>query len=209
RLAPYAGEGFGSQQTPTSGRSPSASPWGRIFGVVRPPFVFCRAGPPAFARIAFLGSGPAGVCAKYRSAPSLPPPLSSRQTLPADSAEIANFTGPQGALVEFGSGSTRKVRILLAAAPLLAAYVPVDISSEMLAQEAAELRRDYPQLAVIPVEADFTQPFRLPHAIMKLPRTGFFPGSTIGNFEPHDAAAFLRHAGRMLGRNATLIIGVD
>jgi len=129
--------------------------------------------------------------------------------LRAHSAEIANFTGPQGALVEFGSGSTRKVRILLAAAPLLAAYVPVDISSEMLAQEAAELRRDYPQLAVIPVEADFTQPFRLPHAIMKLPRTGFFPGSTIGNFEPHDAAAFLRHAGRMLGRNATLIIGVD
>src|SRR5215475_6594023 len=80
--------------------------------------------------------------------------------LRAHSAEIANFTGPQGALVEFGSGSTRKVRILLAAAPLLAAYVPVDISSEMLAQEAAELRRDYPQLAVIPVEADFTQPFR-------------------------------------------------
>ena len=125
------------------------------------------------------------------------------------SAEIARFIRPQGALIEFGSGSTRKVRILLAAAPSLAAYVPVDISSEMLAQEAAELRRDHPQLALVPVAADFTQPFRLPQAIMKLPRTGFFPGSTIGNFEPHDAGAFLRHSGRMLGPQATLIIGVD
>src|SRR5262249_44815361 len=125
------------------------------------------------------------------------------------SAEIARFIRPQGALIEFGSGSTRKVRILLAAAPSLAAYVPVDISSEMLAQEAADLRHDHPQLAVVPVGADFTQPFRLPQAIMKLPRTGFFPGSTIGNFEPHDAGAFLRHSGRMLGRQATLIIGVD
>ena len=64
-------------------------------------------------------------------------------------------------------------------------------------------------LAVLPVEADFTQPFRLPAAVAGMPRTGFFPGSTIGNFEPHEACAFLRHAGRMLGHGATLIIGVD
>src|SRR5215470_7492899 len=124
-------------------------------------------------------------------------------------AEIAQFFPPGSALVEFGSGSSRKVRILLAAAPTIAAYVPVDISSQMLRQEAQELRRDYPGLAVLPVEADFTQPFALPAAVAERPRTGFFPGSTIGNFEPHEACAFLRHAGRMLGPSATLIIGVD
>ncbi len=123
--------------------------------------------------------------------------------------DMARLLPAKTALVEFGSGSTKKVRILLAAAASIAAYVPVDISSEMLAQEAAQLRRDHPGLKVLPVAADFTQPFQLPAAVASLPRTGFFPGSTIGNFEPHDAAAFLRHAGRMLGPGATLLIGID
>ena len=123
--------------------------------------------------------------------------------------DIAQFFPAPSALVEFGSGSSKKMRILLAAAPTIAAYVPVDISSQMLVQEAQELRRDYPRLAVLPVEADFTKPFTLPAAAAGMAHTGFFPGSTIGNFEPHEAGAFLRHAGRMLGRHATLIIGVD
>jgi dimethylhistidine N-methyltransferase len=123
--------------------------------------------------------------------------------------EMARFFPPGSALIEFGSGSSKKVRILLAAAPTIAAYIPVDISSEMLVQEAEELRRDYPRLAVLPVEADFTRPFSLPPEAAGMAHTGFFPGSTIGNFEPHEACAFLRHAGRMLGRSATLIIGVD
>jgi dimethylhistidine N-methyltransferase len=123
--------------------------------------------------------------------------------------EIARFFPAPSALVEFGSGSSKKMRILLAAAPTIAAYVPVDISSQMLTQEAQELRRDHPRLAVLPVEADFTKPFALPAAAAGMAHTGFFPGSTIGNFEPHEAGAFLRHAGRMLGRQAALIIGVD
>jgi dimethylhistidine N-methyltransferase len=123
--------------------------------------------------------------------------------------EMARFFPAGSALIEFGSGSSKKVRILLAAAPTIAAYIPVDISSEMLVQEAEELRRDYPRLAVLPVEADFTQPFSLPAEAAGMAHTGFFPGSTIGNFEPHEACAFLRHAGRMLGRGAILIIGVD
>src|SRR5713226_7283572 len=123
--------------------------------------------------------------------------------------EIARFFPESSALVEFGSGSSKKVRILLTAAPTIAAYVPVDISSQMLVQEADELRRDYPRLEVLPVEADFTQPFALPAAVAGTAHAGFFPGSTIGNFEPHEACAFLRHAGRMLGTGATLIIGVD
>jgi len=124
-------------------------------------------------------------------------------------AEIAGVFGPKTALVEFGTGSTRKVRILLEAARTVEAYVPVDISAEMLRQEARQLQHDWPRLRVLPVAADFTQPFRLPSAIVGLARAGFFPGSTIGNFEPQDAAAFLRHAGRMLGTRATLVVGVD
>jgi dimethylhistidine N-methyltransferase len=129
--------------------------------------------------------------------------------LTAHAPEIARLLPSNSALIEFGSGSFRKARILLDAAPTIAAYVPVDISSQMLGQEAAELRRDYPRLAVLPVSADFTQPFRLPPTVARLPHTGFFPGSTIGNFEPHEASAFLRHAGRMLGAGAILIIGID
>jgi dimethylhistidine N-methyltransferase len=123
--------------------------------------------------------------------------------------EIARFFPEGSALIEFGSGSSKKVRILLEAAPTIAAYVPVDISAEMLAQEAQALRHDFPRLTVEPVEADFTQSFALPAAVTAGARTGFFPGSTIGNFEPHEACAFMRHAGRMLGEGARLIIGVD
>jgi dimethylhistidine N-methyltransferase len=124
-------------------------------------------------------------------------------------SDIAALIPAGAALVEFGSGSTRKARILLRAATETAAYVPVDISTEMLQQEAADLRRDFPRLSVLPVETDFTQPFRLPRGVASRPRSGFFPGSTIGNFEPHDAAAFLRHAASMLGPDAILIIGID
>jgi dimethylhistidine N-methyltransferase len=113
------------------------------------------------------------------------------------------------ALVEFGTGSTKKARILLNAAPQIAAYVPVDISTEFLAQEAAAVRRDLPNIAVLPVAADFTRDFDLPAQIRNRPRVGFFPGSTIGNFEPQDAAEFLRQAGRILGAGATMIVGVD
>ena len=124
--------------------------------------------------------------------------------------DIAKLIPAGAALVEFGSGSSRKARILLRAAPVLAAYVPVDICGEMVEQEAAELRPDFPGLKVLPVCADITHPFALPAEAKAAPvRVGFFPGSTIGNFEPHEAAAFLRNAGRILGAGAMLIIGAD
>ncbi len=95
---------------------------------------------------------------------------------------------PQGAaLIEFGSGSSTKTRIVLDAAKALAAYVPVDISAEFLERQAAELRQEYPDVAMLPVAADFSKPFELPIAVEGMPRVGFFPGSTIGNFEPHEA----------------------
>ncbi len=128
----------------------------------------------------------------------------------ADNAPaVASLFPPGCALIEFGSGSSRKARILLGAAATVEAYVPVDISGDFLQQDAAQLRRDFPHLAVYPLVADFTQPFALPPAIAALPRVGFFPGSTIGNFEPHEAAKFLRHAGTMLGAGSLLVIGVD
>jgi dimethylhistidine N-methyltransferase len=141
--------------------------------------------------------------------PEYYPTRSELSILERHAPDIAKFIPPDAALIEFGSGSTRKARLLLDAAPAVTAYVPVDISSEMLQQEAAELRRDYPHLTVLPVEADFTKPFQLPRGIALRSRVGFFPGSTIGNFEPHAAASFLRHAAAMLGAQSTLIIGVD
>src|SRR6478752_7841608 len=77
-------------------------------------------------------------------------------------AEIAELVPPGAALVEFGSGSSKKARILLRAMPKLAAYVPVDICGEMIEQESTELRRDFPQLTVLPVTADICKPFKLP-----------------------------------------------
>src|SRR3954468_8101088 len=102
--------------------------------------------------------------------------------------DMSGYIPLSAALLEFGTGSTRKARILIDAAPQLAAYVPVDISAEFLNQEATAARRDYPWLAVLPVAADFTRDFDLPAQMRARPRVGFFPGSTIGNFEPEDAA---------------------
>jgi dimethylhistidine N-methyltransferase len=142
--------------------------------------------------------------------PEYYPTRSELRILRDHAGDIAKLIPPGAALVEFGSGSSKKARILLAAAPKLAAYVPVDICGEMVEQEAAELRRDFPQLKVKPVIADICFPFELPaEAKAALARVGFFPGSTIGNFEPHEAAAFLRNAAKILGPGATLIIGVD
>jgi dimethylhistidine N-methyltransferase len=122
---------------------------------------------------------------------------------------IAAQFPPGCAMIEFGSGSSRKARILLGAAASVAAYVPVDISGEYLQQDVAQVRRDFPHLAIHPVVADFTTLTKLPAEVASLPRVGFFPGSTIGNFEPHEAAVFLRHAGRMLGTGSVFVVGVD
>jgi len=122
---------------------------------------------------------------------------------------IASLFPQNCALIEFGAGSSKKARILLGAAATIEAYIPVDISGDFLQQDAALLRRDFPRLAVHPVIADFTKNFAIPPSLANLPRVGFFPGSTIGNFERHEAAAFLRHAGDVLGPAAVLVIGVD
>jgi dimethylhistidine N-methyltransferase len=124
--------------------------------------------------------------------------------------DIAAEVGPHARLIELGSGASRKVRILLQALQSPAAYVPVDISREHLRDAAAQLAADFPDLPVIAVCADYTRPFQLP--AMPGPagkRVGFFPGSTIGNFEPDAVVRFLRNCAELLGPKGEMLVGAD
>ena len=130
--------------------------------------------------------------------------------LERNAAEIATLVGPHCRLIEFGSGASRKVRILLNALDAPVAYVPVDISREHLRQAAARLAADFPGLPVIAVCADYTRPFELPPLSGPPGKTvGFFPGSTIGNFEPDAVVAFLKHCAKLLGPGGEMLIGSD
>ncbi len=122
--------------------------------------------------------------------------------------EIGCLIAPNPTVIELGSGSSRKVKPLLDALREPAAYVPVDISREHLLTSARALARDYPEIAVIPVWGDFAQSFVLP-PLPEGPRLIFFPGSTIGNFPPLDAADLLAAWSRHIGDGGYLIIGVD
>lgn len=137
------------------------------------------------------------------------PTRSEHEILREHGRAIVQHFPTGAALVEFGSGACIKVRFLLDAADKLKSYVPVDIAGEFLALEAETLRKDYPRLKILPLVADFMKPFVLPTDVADMPRVGFFPGSTIGNLDPHEASAFLRHAGTVLGQGSVMIVGVD
>ncbi len=125
--------------------------------------------------------------------------------------EIAALTGPGRLLVEFGSGSSVKTRLLLDALAEVSGYMPIDISGEHLEASCRRLRGDYPSLAILPVCADYMDLAGLPWlpGASAAPRLGFFPGSTIGNLEPGDALAFLRNARQLLGADGALVLGAD
>ena len=124
--------------------------------------------------------------------------------------EIAARVGPHASVIEFGSGSSLKTRILLAHLDEPAAYVPVDISSGHLSAAAAALARDFPDLEILPVAADFTKSFALPSPRLWPERNlVYFPGSTIGNFSPRDAHALMRVMHEEAGDNGALLIGLD
>jgi dimethylhistidine N-methyltransferase len=117
---------------------------------------------------------------------------------------------PDGAiLIEYGSGASAKTRLLLDAAPQLAAYAPIDISVSALAAAAAAIRRDYPALVVEPLARDFTRTGAAPAAAAGRRRVGFFPGSTIGNFDPDEAVRLLAEARRLMGEDGLFILGAD
>jgi dimethylhistidine N-methyltransferase len=140
--------------------------------------------------------------------PSYYPTLTETRLLERVIPEIAERIGPGRAVVEFGAGSLTKTPALLrAVAP--SRYVPVDISGDYLRASAAVLGAEFPLLAIDPVEADFAEPLVLPPALATLPKLGFFPGSTIGNFVPWSATNLLRHFRSTLGIGALLLIGMD
>jgi dimethylhistidine N-methyltransferase len=124
--------------------------------------------------------------------------------------DIAAMAGAGCALVEFGSGSSVKSRLLIEAMRDLVAYAPIDISRLHLDATAAGLRRDYPGLRVEPVCADYMTIAHLPEEVSAARRrVGFFPGSTIGNLLPVEATVFLRRTRGLLGEGGALVLGVD
>ncbi len=131
--------------------------------------------------------------------------------LQAHGSEMADLIGPGVCLIEFGCGSLLKTRLLLDALRSPSAFVPIDISADHLMLSASALAADYPDLEVLPVVADFTRPVRLPDKVRKARenRVGFFPGSTIGNFDHAGAADFLATVADMVGDGGALLIGVD
>lgn len=128
--------------------------------------------------------------------------------LTAHADRLAGLVPPGGALVELGSGASVKTRTILDAGAHFGAYIPVDIAEEFLLHTARDLRVRYPALNVVPVVADFTAAIDLPPACDGVPKTAFFPGSTIGNLDPQAAVDLLARIHALDGVE-TFILGVD
>lgn len=125
-------------------------------------------------------------------------------------AEMAQHIGPNAALIELGSGTSLKTRLLLNRLEEPLAYVPVDISREHLFTAAGALAKDYPNLHIVPVCADFTQNFGLPQFIQSAQRrVVYFPGSTLGNFDRSQARALLARMRDLIGASGAVLIGID
>ena len=129
--------------------------------------------------------------------------------LAAHAAEIASLAGAGRVLVEFGSGSSRKTRLLLDALEDLAAYVPIDVSDSFLQEAASRLRARHDGFPILPLVADFTRTRALPTKVAGLPKLGFFSGSTIGNLSHTEASAFLSNAAHLLGPGGLFLVAVD
>jgi dimethylhistidine N-methyltransferase len=129
------------------------------------------------------------------------------QTYAHDIADLIS----DSVLIEFGSGSSQKIRILLDAIPCLQTYIALDISKQHLQESCLNLAEAYPLLETIAVCTDYTQPIDFPNipSIDKKRKVGFFPGSSIGNLEPEAAIEFLKQTGQLLGPRGGLLIGVD
>lgn len=174
------------------------------------------------AVLAGLGGAPRAIPAKFLydargsalfdaicELPEYYPTRTETAILRGCAADLAGLAGPGCVLVEYGSGSSTKTRLLLDAMSGLDGYVPVDISRRHLDMTAARLREDYPGLRVAPVCGDYMALDALPPAINGARRIGFFPGSTIGNLTPGEATSFLHRARRLLRDDGALVLGVD
>ncbi|WP_407518911.1 L-histidine N(alpha)-methyltransferase [Methylobacterium oryzisoli] len=128
--------------------------------------------------------------------------------LPAVAAEVAAHVGPGITVVEYGSGASRKIRALLDVLEAPARYVALDISWDFLVAAIRRLAADYPAVAMRPIHADYSGPIRLPVDLAQGPVLGFFPGTSISNFAPDQAVAFMARARDTLGPS-WFLIGVD
>ncbi|HTL79712.1 MAG TPA: L-histidine N(alpha)-methyltransferase [Candidatus Babeliales bacterium] len=124
--------------------------------------------------------------------------------------DIASQLGPNIELIGLGTGAGTKTRILIEALDNPAVYIPVDISEKQLHESTALFRKIFPDLEILPVCADYLQSVVLPSPTHKPSRNiVYFPGSTIGNFEPDEAAQFLRRIAKVCIGGGGLLIGVD
>ena len=159
-----------------------------------PKFFYDQAGSALFDRITEL--------------PEYYPTRTEVGILEQHGSEMAGLLGRECLLLELGSGSSKKIRLLLdALQPQV--YMPMDISREHLLGSAEALAADYPALDVHAACADYSADFEIPYGPGELPRAAFFPGSSIGNFEPAAAADLLKRVGNHLGTGGRLLIGVD
>lgn len=131
--------------------------------------------------------------------------------LEACGPDIARLAGDDCVVIEYGSGASRKIRVLLDALCGRCQYVAIDISKQHLLESTAQLAAEYPEIQAFAVCADYTRPFALPAETLsaKGRRIVFFPGSTIGNFTPADAREFLTNTALQIGPQGGLLIGVD
>lgn len=138
------------------------------------------------------------------------PTRTEKKILKKNIDAITDRIGSDSVLVELGSGSSTKTRLLLDHLPDLAAYVPVDISQDYLLETVRSLKQEYPDLIIKPVCADYTKPFGIPDIGRPFDYyVLFYPGSTIGNFRPERAQQFLETISRLLVPGGGLLIGVD
>lgn len=148
---------------------------------------------------------------KITALPEYYPTRTELAVLEASAARIADAVGPQATVLEFGSGASVKVRLLLDALAAPAGYIAVDISQAALHAAVGRLRAEYGDLTICGVHADYTRPFALPPGVRAAggPVLGFFPGSTIGNFSDGEARDFLRAARDEVGAGGWLLLGAD
>lgn len=162
--------------------------------VINPKFFYDQRGSELFDQITAL--------------PEYYPTRTEMQILRSRAGAIAEYVGPSSVVVEPGAGSCEKIRTLLHALKP-AAYVPQDISADFLAATAAQLETEFPSLNVQALAGDFADFIELPDNLPETRRVLFYPGSTLGNFEPAAAAEFLSDMRKLLGSGAGFVVGVD
>ncbi len=137
------------------------------------------------------------------------PTRTERLILEENVDSISSELGEKVLLIEPGSGSSEKTKILLSRMDSICCYIPIDISGDYLGQVAEGLREEFPEIDIQPLAADYTHPFELPNIYSSSRKVVFFPGSTIGNFKKETVVRFFEVIADILGEDGAMLIGVD